>query len=328
MIYVLKKVGFFIFQLWAALTLNFIIPRMMPGNPAEALIARMQGRIDARTLHALEVQFGISHAPWYQQYLSYLWNMLHGQFGLSVLYYPVKVTTVIGTSMPYTLGLVGMATIFSFILGTLLGIYGAWKRNGVVDSLQSTVLTFLQAVPAFWLGLVLLYYCGFVKGWFPIDHAYDDGMTPAFNWPFLASLLRHAALPGFALFITQLGGWMLLMRNNMIQTMADDYVVFAEAKGIPNGQLMTRYVARNAILPSVTGFGMALASVVGGSILVEQVFSYPGVGYELSQAVQSQDYALMQGLFLIISVTMLVANLLVDMLYARLDPRVRAGGGA
>lgn len=326
MLYAIKRIGFFLLSLWAALTLNYIVPRMMPGNPADALIARMQGHVDARTLHALEIQFGISHSPWWLQYLTYLWNMLHGRFGLSILYYPVKVITVIGTALPYTLALIGTTTIITFIFGTLIGIYSAWRRNGVLDSLQSTIFTFLQSVPAFWLGLVLLWYFGFVKGWFPLNHAYDDAATPALTWGFIADVLRHAFLPGFSMFITGIGGWMVLMRNNMIQVQADDYVVFAEAKGIPERQLMLHYAARNAILPSVTGFGMAIASVVYGSILIEQIFSYPGVGYELTQAVQSQDYPLMQGLFLIISVTMLVANLIVDLLYGRLDPRVRRGG--
>ncbi|MCL6547465.1 MAG: ABC transporter permease [Alicyclobacillus sp.] len=326
MTYLIRRIAFLLVSLWVAVTLNFFIPRMMPGNPAENLITRFQGRIDPMTLHALEIQFGISQRPLWEQYLEYLWNMLHGQLGISLTYYPVKVTTVIATSLPWTLGLVGITTVIAFVLGTLMGIYGSWHRGGVVDSIQSTVFTFMSAVPAFWLGLIFLWYFGLVRGWFPLNHAYADADVPAWKLSFILDVLHHAALPAFSMLITSLGGWMLGMRNNMIQTLGEDYVTFAEAKGVPEGRLMVTYAARNALLPSVTGFGMALASVVGGSILIETLFSYPGLGYQLSQAVSNQDYPLMQGLFLMISAAMLFANFLVDLVYGRLDPRVRRGG--
>jgi peptide/nickel transport system permease protein len=326
MAYVLRRVGVFILTVWVAITLNFVLPRLMPGNPAQALVAKFQGKIDARTLQAIEEQFGLSHDPMWKQYIDYLWNLLHGNLGVSYTYFPIKVSTVISSALPYTIALVGISTIIAFLVGTLMGIYGAWRRNGLVDSIQSVVFIFLQSVPAFWLGLLMLWYFGFVKGWFPLNHAYSDDAKPSFTWSFMGDLLHHAFLPAMSLLLTSLGGWMLGMRNMMVQTNGEDYIVFAEAKGVPKFDLMIRYAARNAILPNFTGFGMAIAGVVAGSILVETVFSYPGIGYTLQAAVLSEDYPLMQGILLIISVVTLVANLVVDLLYSRLDPRVRTGG--
>ncbi|WAH41377.1 ABC transporter permease [Alicyclobacillus fastidiosus] len=329
MSYVLKRIGTFIWMLWVATTLNFIIPRLMPGNPAEALYGKFQGQLSPAAMQAMEIQFGVNTGvPLWKQYLTYLWNMLHLNFGISYNFYPTKVSTIIGHSLPYTIGLVGISLIIAFAVGTVLGIYGAWKRNGALDSIQSPVLLFLQSVPAFWLGLMMLFYFGFIKGWFPDSHAYSDGATPSFTWGFIGDLLWHATLPGLALILTGLGGWMLGMRNMMVQTLGDDYITFAEAKGAPQRTLMLRYAARNAILPNFTGFGQALAAVVSGSVLVETIFSYPGIGYTLQQGILAEDYPLIQGIFLIIAVVTLFANMIVDILYVRLDPRAENGGDA
>lgn len=324
--YYLKRIGFLVLSLWMAATLNFLIPRLMPGNPAQNLIERMQGRIDARELHALMIQFGVSTDPLWKQYLQYLWDILHGEFGISVTYFPVKVTTVIATALPWTIGLIGVATIIAAVLGTLLGIVAAWKRNSLFDSIQSSFFIFLSGVPAFWLALILLWYFGFKLNWFPLYHGYSDGAIPNLSLSFILNVIHHLFIPAFAIIVTALGGWMLGMRNNMIQILGDDYVLFAEAKGIASRDIMMNYAARNAMLPSFTSFGMALAGVVGGSILIESLFSLPGLGMQLGAAIGNQDYALTQGLFLIISTTTLVANFIVDMMYGRIDPRVRVGG--
>ncbi|MCY0901691.1 MAG: ABC transporter permease [Firmicutes bacterium] len=323
--YIVRKFGALLVFIWIAITLNFLIPRLMPGNPAENLIARMKGRADPRVLHALMLQFGITRQPLWQQYGTYLWQLVHGQLGTSIEYYPVPVSTIIGESLPWTLGLIGVATVLAFGIGTLLGIFAAWRRNKLFDSIQGPISMFLGSVPQFWLALLMLWYFGFVKGWFPLDHSYSSTAIPNLSLPFVWDVLRHAFLPGFAFLITSIGGWMLAMRNNMIQVVSDDFVSFARAKGLRDRRIMFTYAARSAILPNVTQFAIALGYAVGGQILIETIFSYPGIGFQMASAVSDQDYPLIQGIFLVFSVVMLVTNFIVEILYARLDPRVRVG---
>lgn len=324
-----KKLGMLLSLLWVAVTLNFFLPHMMPGNPAENLIARMKGRANPQAMHALLIQFGlINNKPLWEQYFQYIHQLLHGQLGISIQYYPTNVTRIIAESLPWTLALVGVATILAFILGTLIGVIAAWRRNKWFDSIQGLLWMFLGSVPQFWLGLLLLWYFGFQKGWFPLVHSYNAADTPGLTWKFIFDVLHHAILPGAALLITSIGGWMLAMRNNMIQVVSDDYIAFARAKGLKPRKIMMTYAARNAILPNVTQFAIAIGYAVGGQILIEQIFSYPGVGYQLANAVLDQDYALSQGIFLIIAVVMIVMNFVVDLLYSWLDPRVRIGEAA
>lgn len=328
MTYVAKKLGMLVSLIWLAMTLNFFLPHMMPGNPVENLVARMKGRATPESIHALELQFGITNKPLWIQYFQYLWQLLHGRFGVSIEYYPVNVVKIIGQSLPWTIGLVGVATILAFILGTLIGIVAAWRRNKMFDTIQGLLWMFLGSVPQFWLALVLLWYFGFQKGWFPMTHSYDSADHPALTFGFIMDVLHHAILPGAALLITSIGGWMLAMRNNMIQVISDDYVSFARAKGLKPRKIMMTYAARNAILPNVTQLAIALGYAVGGQILIEQIFSYPGIGFQLASAVTDQDYPLAQGIFLIIAIVMILANFAVDMIYAWLDPRARSGEAA
>jgi peptide/nickel transport system permease protein len=241
-----------------------------------------------------------------------------------VAYYPSPVSSVIATGLLWTLFLAGTAVVISFAIGTALGVVAAWRRQSVLDNWVPPARVFLGAFPYFWLAMVALYALGFALGWFPLGHAYSDDIAPAFSLEFAADVARHAALPVGTVVVATLGGWMLSMRNSMIAVLGTDFVNLARARGLSPGRVMWRYAARNALLPSVTGFGMALGFVLGGSLLTEIVFSYPGQGYLLVQAVRSQDYALMQGIFLVITLAVLGANWLVDMVYLWLDPRTRS----
>ncbi len=323
--FVRQRLAFLLVSLWAAATINFILPRLMPGNPAVLMIGRFKGQLNARALKALELQFGVTHKPLWDQYLIYLNNLIHGQLGLSLTYYPVPVSQIIAESLPWTLGLVGVATLMSVCIGLMAGIYIAWHRGGKWDGIFSTMATFTAALPYFWLGLLMLFLFGYLWHWFPLAHAYSTSLTPAFTWPFIRNMLYHALLPAVTIVISSMGGWLLGMRNNMIQTLGEDYVLFGRARGLSQSRLMIHYAARNAILPSMTGFAMAIGFVVGGALLTEVVFSYPGLGYQLLAAVQNEDYPLMQGLFLIIAFSVLITNFIVEMLYGRLDPRTRGG---
>jgi peptide/nickel transport system permease protein len=216
-----------------------------------------------------------------------------------------------------------VTTIVAFIIGTLLGVYAGWHRGRAADTSITVGATFFGAFPPFWLGLLLLYVAAFKYGWFPIKGGYDPGLTPNLSLSFIGNALWHSVLPAATLAITTLSGWVFGMRNNMINTLGEDYVTFAEANGLRSRTVALLYAARNALLPNVTAFGLSLGAVVGGAVLVEGVFSYPGVGGLLFIAVTNHDFPLMQALFLVITLSMLVAIFVVDVLYVRLDPRVR-----
>jgi len=323
--YLMQRLGFYLVAAWAAVTLNFFLPRLMPGDPATALFARFRGRLAPEAMEGLREAFGLTDAPLLQQYLTYLAHVLRGDLGVSVAYFPARVSDVIGTGLMWSVALAGSAVIVSFVVGSLLGVLSAWRRRGWLDTWLPSTLVFLGAFPYFWLAMVALYVLGFTLGWFPLGHAYGDDLTPGFTWTFFADVLRHAVLPVGTVVLVTLGGWLLSMRNSMIAVLGSDYVNLARAKGLSPSRVMMRYAARNALLPSVTGFGMALGFVLGGSLLTEIVFSYPGQGYLLVQAVRNQDYALMQGIFLVITLAVLGANWLVDVVYLWLDPRTRGG---
>lgn len=325
--YVLNRIGFFVLSLWAAITINFILPRMMPGDPAGAMFAKFKGRLQPSAMDALKKEYGLtSHTPMLQQYFEYLRNLITGHWGVSFMNYPVHVTSIIGHSLPWTIGLVGISTLVSVFVGTALGIYISFKRQGVLDSTLPLVSMAFQAMPYFWVAMLLVFVFGFKLGWFPMAKGYSIDVMPGMNWDYISSVLYHAILPGITLLFGSLSGWLIGMRNNMVNTLGEDYVVFAEAKGISTSRLMFSYAARNAILPQLTGFAIAIGNVVSGSILTEVVFSYPGIGNQLNDAVLNLDYPMIQSAFLLIAVAVLTANLIVDLLYSRLDPRVRTGG--
>jgi peptide/nickel transport system permease protein len=323
--YLARKLCLFVLTLWAAVTLNFILPRLMPGSPADAALAKLSqnGTVTAATKKAIEAQLGVPSGNLWDQYVSYLHQVVTLDFGVSYTFYPSTVGELVGQALPYTLVLVGLVTIIAFVLGTLIGVGAAWKRGSWLDSLPTLSGSFMSTFPYFWTALLLLFFLGYVLHWFPTTGAYSATATPGFSGDFLGDLLDHAVLPAVTLLITGLGAWILGMRNSMINTLGDDYVTFAEANGLRGRTVALRYAARNAILPNLTGFGLALGGVVGGSILVEQVFGYPGIGYLLFNAVIGQDYPLMQALFLMITVSVLVANFIVDVMYGVLDPRTR-----
>jgi len=323
--FIYRRLVFYAVALWASLTLNFLLPRLMPGNPIDFFVGKYRDQIQRNPhyLDALRSELGLSKDPLPVQYLHYLGDLIHGNLGISYSYFPSPVTSVIAATLPWTLFLVGVATILAFVIGTFLGIVVAWRRGGVLDNVLPPLTAFTSAFPSFFMSLVLLYFLGFTLGWFPLQHSTSGHTNTGFNGPYIADVLSHAALPIIVIIITSLGGWLLGMRNVMINTLAEDYIAMAQAKGLKERRVMMVYAARNAILPNLTGFAIALGYVIGGVTLVETVFSYPGVGFTLVTAAQAQDYPLVQALLLLISFCVLAANLMVDLLYVRLDPRAR-----
>ncbi len=327
--YVIRRLGFFLLTLWAALTLNFFIPRFMPGSPLDALRVRTRDKLSPAALEQMLTSFGFKpNENVFAQYADYLKNMVTGKWGISIggsLGEPVS--TIVIHALPWTVGLVGITTVIAFLIGSLVGVVAGWRRGGTLDSILPPIFVVTSALPYFWVGLLLiLVFSVWTNGFLPSDFNYDNSLQPAFSVTFIGSVLQHAVLPAATILITSVGGWILTMRNNMITTLAEDYVRMGRAKGLSNWRVMTSYAGRNAFLPNLSGFAMSLGFVISGSILVEYVFNYPGLGYLLYNAVQNTDYPLMQVLFMLFTVAVLVALILCDFAIAWLDPRARTKG--
>jgi peptide/nickel transport system permease protein len=324
--FLLRRLGFYVFTAWAAITLNFFIPRLLPGDPVQSLINKYQGRLSTDAIESLRVLFGLNtHTTLWQDYITYWGNLLHGDFGISFTYFPTPVAEVMAQSLPWTLTLVGVSTILGFVLGTLVGVGLGWRRGTWLDSLLP-VANFFSAIPYFWLGLIAIAIFGVALPLFPASGGYDGGLLPSFSLEFIGSAIYHAALPALTIVLSSVAGWILGMRNMMVTVSSEDYVTVAQAKGLPERRVMFGYAARNAVLPSISGFALSLGFIVGGTLVTEMVFSYPGIGYVLFQAIGSKDYPLMQGVFLVITLSVLVANMVADFAYAFLDPRTRQEG--
>jgi peptide/nickel transport system permease protein len=327
--FLLRRLGFFVLTLWAALTLNFFIPRLMPGSPLQALRDRTHNKLSPAALNNLLAQFGFDpHQNVAVQYIDYLKNMATGHWGISIggsLGEPV--TKLIGQALPWTLGLVGVTTIMAFLLGTVIGIVAGWKRGGLLDGIVPPVFVVTSALPYFWVALLMiLLFASGTHALLPNDGNYTNGITPGFSGHFIFDVVKHAILPGATILVTAIGGWILTMRNNMITTLSEDYVRMGRAKGLSNRRIMYGYAARNAFLPNLSGFAMSLGFVISGAILVEYVFNYPGLGYMLYNATVNTDYPLLQALFMLITVAVLIAVLICDFVTFWLDPRARAKG--
>lgn len=323
--FLLRRLGFYLIALFVAITVNFFIPRLMPGNVVENLMSKYPN-LKPSAQRALDVLLGVGHqGSLLHQYVLYLGQLAHGNFGIDPLQFPTPVIDIIRAALPWTIVLVGTATVISWLLGTGLGILAAWRRGGRLDQLLPA-LSFLQATPYFFLALVLVWLLALHFHLFPAQQGFSNGLTIGFNWAFISSAVVHSILPALTIVLTSAAGWMLQMRNVMVATMGEDYVLAAQAKGLSKRRVIFTYGARNAILPSISGFALALGFVVSGTLLMEIVFNYPGIGTQLYNAVTSDDYPLTQAIFLIISVAVLLANIGADVIYVILDPRVRRKG--
>jgi len=324
--FLLQRVLFYLFTAWAAITINFFIPRMIPGDPVKSLLARFQGQMSTQAIDSLYVLFGLDKdASLWSQYIDYWQQLFRGDLGLSFTAFPSPVSEVISYALPWTVALVGITTIISFILGTGLGVIAGWRRGSWIDGLLPAT-TFLSSVPYFWLGLLAIYLLAGPGSFFPSSGGYDGAYVPAWDQYFIPSAIQHSLLPALTILISSVSGWILSMRNMMVTVAAEDYITVAHAKGLSDRRVALSYAARNALLPNVSGFALALGFIVGGTLLVEIVFSYPGLGFLLFRAVGAKDYPLMQGIFLVITISVLVANLIADVVYLMLDPRTRKEG--
>jgi peptide/nickel transport system permease protein len=327
MSFILRRLAFYVVAAWVALTINFFIPRAMPGNAVQAVMAKFPN-LQPSAYKAIEAMLGVGHpGSLWHQYGAYLDDIAHFNFGTSVSQYPATVSSLLAQTIPWTLTLVGTATVIAFMVGTGLGIVAAWRRGGWVDRTLPGLM-FLQAIPYFFLALILLEVLAVSLHLFPIGQGFSQTVIPGWNLPFIGSAVYHSILPAFTIVITSVAGWMLQMRNVMVTTIGEDYVLAGQAKGLPDRRVVLSYAARNAFLPQLQGFGLALGFVVSGALIMEIVFSYPGIGLLLLSAVSSNDYPLMQAIFLVITFAVLFANLIVDLIIVAVDPRARSREGA
>jgi peptide/nickel transport system permease protein len=316
-----RRLLLYIVTAWVAITANFLLPRMMPGNPIQTLIGKITNTVTPEEIRAIRLSFGLGfHQGLVAQYFTYLTQLVHGNLGISITL-GAPVSSILREAVPWTVGLIGLSTIFSFAIGTFGGALLGWTRGSRLDSLIPTA-TFFQAVPYFFLATVMLLLFGSDLHWFPVLGAYSPTVTQGWNLAYIESVIRYGELPLIAIVLSSLAGWMLGMRNMMITMIGEDFVLMAVAKGLPRRKVIW-HAARNAILPSIANLSLAIGLVVSGALLVELVFNYPGVGDLLLQAVLNEDYPLIQGIFLVITLAVLAANFLADIVYLWLDPRTR-----
>jgi len=323
--FIVRRVLFYAVAAWVALTINFFVPRLIPGNAVEALMSKYPD-LQPSAAKALEIMLGVGHpGPLLHQYWQYLVNVGHLNFGVDYNQFPATVASILAQDLPWTIVLVGTATVIAFFLGTGLGIVAGWRAGGGWLERALPALTFVQALPYFFLALVLIEVFAVKLNWFPEAQSYNGEVVhPGWNLPFIESAVYHALLPAATLVATNVAGWMLQMRNTVITTVSEDYVLAAQAKGLRSRRVVVTYAARNAILPQLSGFANAIGFIVSGAIVMEIVFSYQGVGTLLLNAVSGDDYPMMQAIFLVLVFAVLIANLLVDIVYVLVDPRARS----
>jgi peptide/nickel transport system permease protein len=323
MAFLLRRLVFYLAAFIAAATINFFLPRLMPGDPIQKMFAGAGSDLSLENLNALKLTFGFIDAPIGEQYLAYLKSVFTGDLGRSVRFFPLPVTELLGRALVWTVGLVGTATIIGFSIGTLLGVMAAWRRGSRVDTIISLSAIFSSSVPAVVVSLIALFFFGYTLGWFPNGYAADPMLDPSWGWDYILSVLYHGTLPMLTMVIVLTGGFAVTMRNNMINLLGEDYIVMGRAKGLSDQGVMLWYAARNALLPTVSALAISLGAVLGGSLVTEVVFNYPGMGNTLYQAILARDYPVIQGALLIMTAAMLTANFIVDLSYVLLDPRLK-----
>jgi peptide/nickel transport system permease protein len=321
--YLARKVGIYLVTFWVAVTIDWAIPRLMPGDPIQRLLSRMQAQPAAeKALTGFYTKaFGFD-VPWWKQYLNFWAALFHGDLGRSVAAFPTPVSQLIVSALPYTLALLVPAILLSFWTGNKTGALAARRKR--LDNTVLPVGYVLTATPQMWLGIVLAWVFASTLAIFPVSGAYALSIQPSWSFEFVWSFAQHWVLPFLALYLVAFGGWAIGMRNMIIYELDADYSNYLSALGAPT-KLVRKYAYRNAILPQITGLALALGAVVAGAIVVEIVFSYPGLGTLTLGAIQNRDYFLIQGIFLLLIVGVLIANFIIDIAYVLIDPRTRVG---
>ncbi len=325
----IRKVVFLFITYFVFITIIFALPRLVPGNPLAEMLANILQTMQAtpELVRAVErrlmEEFGL-HKPWHEQYIEFLGRMLRGDLGTSYSLYPRKVSELVFTYLPWTLGLLIPATLVSWIAGNTLGALAGYRRGGRFDNALLPVSLILSQTPYYWLAMILLYTFSVKLRLFPLGGAYPSHVVPSFTLEFIAGYLYHYTLPFLSIVLAAAGGWAIGMRVLVIYELRSDYVDFADSLGLSDRKLL-QYVFKNSVLPQVTGLALNLGTILGGSLITELVFSYPGTGYLVFRALTRLDYPMIQGTFAILFLTLILANFLVDLVYMVIDPRIRTG---
>ncbi len=324
--YFSNKLMWFIITFIAAFLLNFFLPRMMPGDPVAGIVARMaQGQSNASGVQAIYKQytelFG-TNKPLLTQFFIYVKNVFHGDFGFSFGQYPRTVADVLKSSVMWTIALQFPAIIVGFLIGNILGALAAYLKGGY-DKLLMPLSIFATGLPAFGMATILLVIFGIILKWLPSSGGYGFDMIPNFSWAFIWSVIIHYQLPFWSIVLIAIGGWAIGMRSMSIYELNADYVKYSRFMGIKDSKIV-QYVFRNAMLPQITGLALAIGTMVGGALVAEIIFSYPGLGTTLLNGIMGQDYPLISATTLIITMMVLIANFALEILYGFIDPRIKA----
>jgi peptide/nickel transport system permease protein len=327
--YLARRLALYLVTLWGALTVAFFFFRLIPGDPIEAFITSLQqnqvyGVQAGQEIvdHYREV-FGLN-GNLFQQYLHYLYRIfVSHDLGPALLDFPEPSQVIILRALPWTIGLLGLSALMAWSIGILLGAVVGWRRGSKISEWVTNFALAFSHVPYYFVALMLVFVVAYRLAWLPPTAGYDASATPGLNMPFLTSVVRHGLLPATSLVFIGVCNWMISTRMLMVTTLGEDYLTFADAKGLPKRQILTRYALRNCYLPQVTALGISLGFIFNGNVLVEQLFNYPGVGHLLVQAIQILDYDTIQGIVAIVIFTVLTANLAMDLLLPLLDPRVK-----
>jgi peptide/nickel transport system permease protein len=324
--YIAKRIVYMVILIFAIITVDFLIFAMLPGNPLEAYVAKLQ-KLDEERYNALKAHFGLDK-PIHEQYLINMRNLLTFNFGISFKTGAPVSETIFSKKMPNTLLLLGISTIFSIIVGMLLGVIAAYKRGGTLDTSMVTFSLVMYSVPIFFIGWLIIFLFAVQLGWFPAGLTAPPswGRAPPTNLlEIIVGRLSHIVLPAFTLFLFSFGGWILLTRACVLETITEDYVVTARAKGLKERTVLYKHVLKNASLPLVTNVALSFASVVSGATITETLFSYDGIGLLTFSSIINNDLPILYALFYILGLCIVFANFIADLLYGVLDPRIRYG---
>ncbi|HFQ94812.1 MAG TPA: ABC transporter permease [Anaerolineae bacterium] len=324
--YVIKRLLMFLLTVWLGTTLIFIIPRLAPGDPVQAMIGRLVNE-GANVENADQMiasyreRFGLDE-PIHIQYLKYLYNAITFNNGYSLAFFPSQVDVMISRAIPWTVGLLMIALVFSFIIGNTVGALLAWRRTPRTLRMILPISLVFTSIPAYMVGIMLLFLFAITLDWLPFAGNYGRGLDPGLNLPFIGSVIQHGLLPGLSIVLVSMGAWALGMRGMMITTEGEDYMILADAKGLSPSRIFWRYGVRNAILPQITAFGVAIGGLAGGAVLVEVIFTYPGMGSLLYTGILNSDFTLIQGIVFYVIVGVSLAVLILDLTYPLIDPRI------
>lgn len=330
--YILRRVLLSVFVIFAVVSCSFFLVRLMPGNPMQVLydqLSKQGGMTPLEIQQHIKTIYGIQpHGSLVSQYLTYVGHAAQGDLGKSILDPSKPVVSVIANALPWTILIVGTSLLISFVIGVAAGTVMAAFAKRASGKLVTMVSTIFSAIPNYLIALILIYLLTDIHHVFPTSGPYSPSVAPGFTAPFIGSVAYHAILPVAAATVTAFGGWALAMKGSVVSTLGSDYIRASESWGLTRRRITQSYIGRNSMLPVVTSLALSLGGMFGGSVFIESLFSYPGLGYYLIQSVNSRDYSLMMGCFILITITVVLSNFVVDLLYPLVDPRIaRAGGG-